>query len=618
MGAIVAIMGEAGDRELPERLEKMLQRSAYRGSPERYFEHGLAIGIQTLGWDASLATSGNWTVAMHGFIGNWCELAPAHGFDFPDDADNATKLALAYERLGSEMFAKLRGEFAIVVYDRSERRLLAVRDVPGCRPLFSGSFDGRTSLATEIRQVLAGADSQPEADREGLLQEIFWVWPDRTRTHFRGVFRPLPGLATSIGGTRAEGTNNGVSFWQPPSEERGSYDFDALSAELGCLLDQAMDRWTPDRPFAVGMSDGVDSTTLWSLVTARARSGDTRSSMGSAYSLVFPEDDRGEIDIIEATHRELATEGVLVDGTGHHYLEHLADMAERVDGLYTGQLSALDLLAARVCCDGRHTLMLGIGGDEWLAGNLGHLADDLFFGRPLGFFADLFRFRLSPGTSRARFVARYTLFPLIRRLTSRLQAKRRQAWPRHGRVPTVESESDRIGLLDADRDISRSRRSLLNSLAYVQDSHEYDTWEQIVAQHHVELRHPFTDLDIIEFAFQTPGRAGTHGYRAKHLLRASVVDVLPPTVQRRNTKTLYPTFDRDDPKRLHVEMPLPDWQLARHRIIDVSDLEDLLSGAEEGRNEGQYLQSVAVAEALLRCLYCGDRTDMARFRERDR
>ena len=97
--------------EIPERLERMLARSPYRGAPERHFEGGLAIAVQTRGWDASLATVGNWTVAMHGVIGNWSELAPAHGWDFPKNASSATKLAIAYEHLGNDLFAKLRGEF---------------------------------------------------------------------------------------------------------------------------------------------------------------------------------------------------------------------------------------------------------------------------------------------------------------------------------------------------------------------------------------------------------------------------------------------------------------------------------------------------------------------------
>ena len=63
MGSIVAILGEAGDPELDERLQRMLERSPYRGEPEFLVEGPLAIGIQSMGWDASLHSAGNWLVA---------------------------------------------------------------------------------------------------------------------------------------------------------------------------------------------------------------------------------------------------------------------------------------------------------------------------------------------------------------------------------------------------------------------------------------------------------------------------------------------------------------------------------------------------------------------------
>ena len=75
MGAILAILGEAGDPDLAERLQRMIARSPCRGKPEFLIEGPLAIGIQSMGWDASLTDDGNWLVAFHGYIGNWTELA---------------------------------------------------------------------------------------------------------------------------------------------------------------------------------------------------------------------------------------------------------------------------------------------------------------------------------------------------------------------------------------------------------------------------------------------------------------------------------------------------------------------------------------------------------------
>ena len=166
MGAILAILGEAGDPELGGRLQRMIECSPYRGEPEFLIEGPLAIGIQSMGWDASLHLGGNWLVAFHGYIGNWGELAPLHGWNFPEDANNAHKIAIAYEVLGNALFSKLRGEWAVMILDRRRGELLAARDVVGCRPMFRSEngglhalndvFDGRILMhfAVEVEEFI--------------------------------------------------------------------------------------------------------------------------------------------------------------------------------------------------------------------------------------------------------------------------------------------------------------------------------------------------------------------------------------------------------------------------------------------------------------------------------
>ena len=149
MGAILAVFGEAGDQELPERLEKMIAVSPYRGTAERILAPGAAMAIQTLGWDASIANVGDLVVAFHGFIGNWDELAPALGLRFADDASNAERLGVAFESVGERLFAQVRGKFAFVILDRRSGLVTAARDVYGVRPLFVHRHGNRTNLPSE-------------------------------------------------------------------------------------------------------------------------------------------------------------------------------------------------------------------------------------------------------------------------------------------------------------------------------------------------------------------------------------------------------------------------------------------------------------------------------------
>ncbi len=84
-------------------------------------------------------------------------LAAERGWRFPDGASNAGKIAVAVEDLSDRLFARLRGEWAVLIWDRREQTLLAARDLIGCRPLFMHQHGARLFLATEIRQVMAGS-----------------------------------------------------------------------------------------------------------------------------------------------------------------------------------------------------------------------------------------------------------------------------------------------------------------------------------------------------------------------------------------------------------------------------------------------------------------------------
>ena len=192
MGAIVAILGEAGDPELAERLQRMLARSPYRGESQFLVEGPLAIGIQSMGWDASLHSAGNRLVAFHGYIGNWDELAAERGWRFPEHASNARKIAVAYEDLGDRLFARLRGEWAILIWNRRERVVLAARDVVGCRPLFLHQHNERVFFATEIRQALAGSQASPRLNPRAPADYLLFRFPENGRTFFEDV-RILPG-----------------------------------------------------------------------------------------------------------------------------------------------------------------------------------------------------------------------------------------------------------------------------------------------------------------------------------------------------------------------------------------------------------------------------------------
>ena len=165
------------------------------------------------------------------------------------------KISLAFEDLGLRLFTKLRGEWALLIWDRRERKLLAARDVVGCRPLFWQRSGGRLFLATEIRQVMAGSRAEARCN-PGAAADIHLVRYPEARAHrIRGRPAGTGGVARSFHPSIEDPTTNDVGFWSPPSVDRRKRDSRELVEEVRGLVDSAVKRAVPATgaavPFAV-------------------------------------------------------------------------------------------------------------------------------------------------------------------------------------------------------------------------------------------------------------------------------------------------------------------------------------------------------------------------------
>lgn len=511
MGAIVAVIGQRAKTELAERLEPMLQRSAYRGAPDRYVVDGIAIAVQTLGWDASLAQHEHWVVAFHGFVGNWPDLALARGLSLAGIASDAERVAVFFARFGAAMFPWLRGEFALLIVDCKEQAVIAVRDVIGTRPLFHQVKDGLLFVASEIRQVLAGSNTPPYMNKVMMASYLLYRPIQQDLTLDQSVLRVMPGCVWRCAATNPEAAPRTQAYWTPPpTSESRRYDLNALAEELRALLEQAVTRATPSHPFAVTLSGGLDSGTIWALVAEHAAQGDANAALGIPYSLVFPGMECDESARIAAMRAKTkATHYLEINAAQVDPVAILSPIVEGTDGFIYPTHYFIFLLARQAATDSRSTLFTGWG-EEWIAGSFRYLADDLLTGHWWNVLHTLAR--ATPYRIKGR--------PRLLRLLNQSGLGRLLHLFRWGR-PTQKHSAlfrvqDRVlpppGRMDRDslpQGVRRARRRLYNSLHVAQSTLIYEPTEQLAASERVELRQPFNDLDLVEFAFRTPPRAFT-------------------------------------------------------------------------------------------------------------
>lgn len=606
MGAIVAIMGEAGDPQLPERLERMLARSHYRGTPECHFEGGLAIAVQTRGWDASLATAGNWTVAIHGVIGNWSELAPAHGWEFPENASSATKLAIAYEHLGDDLFGKLRGEFSILIYDRREDHIVAVRDLWGRRPLFFERKGPTTFIASEIRQIRSGSETPNEIDGDVLIQAILWKPTYPTRTHVRGIGRVQAGQINVFRRDQSGDPEPGKNTWEPTEGSSGRYNFEAMTEELRVLIDQAVDRWLIGIPFAVSLSGGVDSSTVWCSIANKEQAGDPHAALARLFSCRNPRPSLDESAQVKRILAATATQKCkFVDPSNGDGTVDLIRNAERMDSPYYGAISTYRSISRADGFEDIDLVLGGFGGDLVLGGSRSYLADLARDLRLVQLVCDLWTLEPPLAQRRLSFIASKTAAPVWRRLKSATRAQKRQPipdWIHPSRQYVFENQPPRPVRYD-DRHLQYSHQcQIIETIEMQQGLAAQEGAEQLRASEGLALGSPLIDIDILDFAFRLPPRAFTNGKRYKELLRSVSYNDLGQTVASWKNPSSDFSLARDESKSLERLLPPRSWTLVREKIVDLRGMETRFAASGSDPSSSALVGDLTVVEAVVRAL----------------
>jgi asparagine synthase (glutamine-hydrolysing) len=318
-----------------------------------------------------------------------------HKFRTQSDSEIAVHL---YEEHGLDFVEHLRGEFSLVLWDARQRRLLAVRDRFGVKPLVYSVTDKAIVIASEAKALFAWGVSRAW-DHESFFNaaSMQYVRPDRTL--FRGVRQIPPGcMLIAWDGDRSQGDTvhtNVRRYWQiprmaetqVPAETRGdgqdSFDsldsldsFDSRAqAELiaECrrqVVDATIVRLHGDESACFQLSGGLDSSVVVAIATeVLGRPVDT-------YTVTFDQAEYDEFSYAGELNDHVGARGHAVRVTPADVLANLPEAVRMSEGLcINGHLSAKHLLHKQIQADGFKVVLTGEGADEAFAG-YGHLRVD--------------------------------------------------------------------------------------------------------------------------------------------------------------------------------------------------------------------------------------------------
>jgi asparagine synthase (glutamine-hydrolysing) len=494
--------------------------------------------IDLEGGDQPLANEdGTVHVVQNGEVYNYRELRAElerRGHRFTTHSDTEV-LAHLYEEHGPAFVERLRGMFAVAIWDSRERRLVLARDRFGIKPLYYRNAGGALSFGSELKSLLRQPGFGRELDLDALEAFLAFNSIPAPLTIFSEARKLPPGHVLTWDG----GQPRLARYARPApvsAEDVRSEDDEELAVEVReRLRDSVRAHLVADVPVGVLLSGGIDSSALTALAASESQ------GRVSTFSIGFEESSFDELSAARLVAERY--------GADHHELvvrpdavELLPRLVEAFDEPFADSSALPTYLVSQLAAGSVKVALSGEGGDELFGGYYTYVADQL---AP----------RLAPAARAVR--------GLVERLPSS-SAKasldyRAKRFVRGAHLPPLErhhawkeifSDDARAELLARSRDgaadpldVYRARYAETAGAEPLARLQDVDLGIYLVDDllvktdrasmaHSLEARVPFCDAVVSELALALPSDKKVRGLAKKRLLRRAVAPLLPRTVVR--------------------------------------------------------------------------------------
>ncbi|RJP25733.1 MAG: asparagine synthase (glutamine-hydrolyzing) [Candidatus Omnitrophota bacterium] len=549
------------DRQRPvdaKLLKTMTDAIRYRGpDDEGYFTDGhVGLGSRRLSivglYDGHMpmATPDEsvW-ITYNGEIYNHPEIKQrltAKGYRYRTGSDTESILYL-YQEYGEAFLQHARGMFALALWDRTRKKLILARDRLGIKPMYY-QIDGKAlRFGSEIKSILCDREVHRQIDHQALNLYLAYLATPAPYTMLKGIKQLSPGemLVLENGRIRTQ------SFWSPKDhiQPRKENDVDAMKAELAERLQKTVqEHLLADVPVGAFLSGGIDSSILVGLMHKFLGPGFKTFSIGFEGHKLFD----------ETPHARLVSQRF---GTDHYekilnpndLLQALDDITWQLDEPLADSSCLPVYYVSQLAAEHGKVVLSGDGGDEIFAGYRKYLAEyyNRYFSR---FPAPLRRF-LSRAIVKAIPESRANhAMDLLRQAKKFIRGFDPDPFERQLGMAIHFDDELRFSLLRPeireaiDFDYPREyRRKFYEELPHL-DELTRMLWvdvrhglpadmlakvDRMSMLHSLEVRVPFLDHTLVEYAFSLPGHVKLHGKTTKWILKETFKDLLPAEIIRR-------------------------------------------------------------------------------------
>ncbi|WP_419177012.1 asparagine synthase (glutamine-hydrolyzing) [Desulfosediminicola sp.] len=501
--------------------------------------------VSSLGHQPMHSSNGEVILVFNGEIYNFRELRQSlelKGVSFQGQSDTEVVLNL-YLVEGEKMLSRMNGIFALAVWDRRKGTLLIARDGLGVKPLYYSSVDGKFSFASEIKSLLKLAPKKHELDLEAIHRYLSYLWCPGEGTPLKAVRKLLPGYAIQV---RAGEIVRSWCWYQLPIFQTSKIilaEHESISGVKDHLAQAVRRQMVADVPVGAFLSGGLDS----SAIVAMACETHPKIPCFTIESLGGPE--KGMKDDLPyarkvAKHLGVPLEVVTIDA--NRMADDLEKMVAQLDEPLADPASLNVLYISQLARNqGIKVLLSGAGGDDLFTGYRRHRAvqaESLWSWLP----KDV-RHGLAYTTGKLN--QQRNLGRRVRKLFSgaALEGDERLVeyfkWIKETELRALYSTETRQKLssvmaarpmMDFLKPLSKDIKPLERMLALEQrfflTDHNLNYTDKMSMAAGVEVRVPFLDLDLVDFASQVPLALKQRGGEGKWVLKKAMESYLPKDV----------------------------------------------------------------------------------------
>ncbi len=544
----------------PGRIQAATDTLIHRGPDEQgvYRSKICSLGatrlkiIDLLGGDQPIQSdNGETAIVFNGEIYNHLEIRrelESLGHHFQSHCDTETVFR-AFLEWDTDAFAKLRGMFAVALWTNSSRRLVLARDRMGIKPLYIARQGEDLFFGSELKAILVHPEIERRLSLSGLDCYLSLNYVPAPWTLVDGIEKVPPGRWVEW----RDGKLRSETYWRLPEGAPGRHTLESAREELDSLLQQSVrEHLVSDVPLGVWLSGGIDSSTILHYAA------NASSSRLKTFSISFRGRSFDETRYVERAAELYGTDHEQLDLNPEQDLQGAIEEFAYYSDEPSADAGALPVWFLSKLCKTRTTVALsGEGADELFAGYLTYPANRI--ARYL---------RMLPSGSLRLALSGLRYWPVSdEKISFEYQLKRllkgslmppEQAhvyW--NGTFSEAEKKSllrmNSAGAFDAMlADLRRALPGTDDLAPYLAFDQKYYLADDILVKsdrmsmaHAVEVRPPYLDHRIVEFAGTLPASLKIRGRRQKFLLKDLMKDKLPAAILQR--------------KKMGFDIPAHEW-----------------------------------------------------------